>query len=167
MKINPGLIALGIVAAVTLAAAWPRADVAAVAAPPRVDFGQATALSYDQMARTPDQFKGKPVCLKGQALQVPTSAFPFFNVNIGEDLLAPQLTNVIGSYRGPTLETRILANDMVELCGTFAGTYEYETVLRAHVTAPLVNIDAIRQTADKTPQDKFMDDWKKKFHIDK
>jgi hypothetical protein len=111
-----------------------------------VDFGQAGPLTYEQMARTPEKYKGDEVCLTGQAIDVHDDYMRINITNKGNRSFDWWDDDVVSSYRQQPDQPRILEHDRVEFCGVFRGLYTYETILHAKRTIPRVDISVIKTT---------------------
>lgn len=104
--------------------------------------GYETGISYDQLARTPDEFKGKKVKFYGKVVQViegdsKTQIRLAINDNYDTILLA-QFTKSIVSRR-------ILEDDYITVYGVSSGTISYKSTMGGAITIPGVNVDKIDQ----------------------
>jgi len=146
-----GFVCFGILAATyALAAYGPGRDSAAAADPQKlIQLGGAPSLTYEQMARTPEQYKGQAVCLKGQIVDVSDPRDGRAQVGYGIDLIEPGrhlMDSLISAgYTRSSNEPHLLAWDNIEFCGTFIGPVTYKTAFGADNTVPLVAIDVIKQ----------------------
>jgi hypothetical protein len=119
-----------------------------------VNFGDAQALSYDQLAREPNKYKGTPVCLTGhvQWSQIGHDEAGTY-VNWGIDLLGDHIDwttgrwweLVVTSTRPDENAPRILDGDHVEFCGVAYGLQTWTTAFGVQMTAPLVHTDVMRR----------------------
>ena len=98
----------------------------------------ASALTYDQMARYPDQYAGEQVTITGEVSQV-------FYDDTGMAIRMYTGKSSYGNYIEDDLMVlfspaptgmRVLEDDIVTVTGTFAGEYKYETLLGATRTVP-------------------------------
>lgn len=97
-----------------------------------------SALTYDQMARYPDQYAGEQVTITGEVSQV-------FYDDTGMAIRMYTGKSSYGNYIEDDLMVlfspaptgmRVLEDDIVTVTGTFAGEYKYETLLGATRTVP-------------------------------
>lgn len=99
-----------------------------------------TGITYDQLARTPDNYKEKKVKLSGKVIQViegnsETDLRIAINNNYDTILLA--------SYKPNITPTRVLENDNVTIKGVSQGLYTYNSTIGGKITLPLVLVDNI------------------------
>ena len=96
--------------------------------------GYDTGITYDQLARTPNDYKGKKCKFRGKVVQVQE----------GNNLVAMRIA-VNGNYdnilyviaTNKTLNgERVLENDYVTVYGTSAGIYTYTSVMGASISIP-------------------------------
>lgn len=104
--------------------------------------GYETGITYDQLARTPDEYKTKKVKFSGKVVQViegDTSNQIRLAVNNDYDkiILAEYPTNIVSS--------RILDDDKITIYGTSVGTISYKSTLGGTITIPGVYVDKIDQ----------------------
>lgn len=101
--------------------------------------GYETGITYDQLARTPDEYKGKKVKFKGKVLQV-----------IEGDTETQIRLGVNGSYdqvlycsvpKAKTASTRILEDDSITIMGRSAGLITYTATIGGKITIPSVLVD--------------------------
>jgi len=108
--------------------------------------GYDTGISYSQLARTPDEYKGQKVKIKGQILQVleggknnqlrlavHKSSYGWYDT---DEVLYCEYKTAIIPYR-------LLDNDIITIYGTAEGLFSYEAVNGATITLPFVWIDKI------------------------
>lgn len=105
-------------------------------------LGYETGIAYDQLARTPDDFKDKKVKFTGKVLQVmedPNKDFVHIRFAVDSDynsvLYCEYKTNIVTS--------RILEDDIITIYGTSYGLFSYESTSGATITIPAVIIDKI------------------------
>lgn len=104
--------------------------------------GYETGITYDQLARTPEQFEGKKVKFTGKVVQVMKDDYIYgirLAVNSNYD------TILYGIYDEKLVSSRILEDDIITIYGTSGGDYTYETVMGNELTIPLVMIEKIDQ----------------------
>lgn len=99
-----------------------------------------TGITYDQLARTPDNYKGKKVKFSGQVIQV-------MEDNGETDLRISTDENndkvLLAAYDSNITKTRVLENDKITIKGVSQGLYTYESTLGGKITVPLIKVDAI------------------------
>ncbi|WP_087066465.1 hypothetical protein [Intestinibacillus massiliensis] len=86
--------------------------------------------SYEELARRPEDYKGKNIKISGSVLQVD-----------GDTILvdAGDIDIIYVSYVGKQKsDPKILENDKIEFYGTYSGTITYVTVLGSNKTVPYV-----------------------------
>lgn len=106
------------------------------------EAGYDTGITYDQLARTPDDFKGEKVKFSGKVVQVvegDTSNAIRFAVNSDYDNM------LYCEYDKDIVSARVLDNDMITIYGISYGLYSYESTMGAKITIPAVIIDKIEQ----------------------
>jgi hypothetical protein len=96
--------------------------------------------SYEDLMRNPDAFKSHNIALTGEVMQVQ------------DDVLLVQVTQdeygfwtdivMVYDFRINS-NTNILEDDIITLYGSYQGTTDYETVMGAQKTVPLVSADYI------------------------
>ncbi|MDR3593563.1 hypothetical protein [Clostridium sp.] len=97
-------------------------------------------LTYVQLSRSPEQYKGKKVTIKGTVLQVIENGNDVaLRVALNGDMnKVVYVTYVVGSdYK------RILENDNVAIMGISNGLFTYQSPLNTDITIPSVNADYV------------------------
>jgi uncharacterized membrane protein YcgQ (UPF0703/DUF1980 family) len=99
-----------------------------------------TGITYNQIARTPDQYKNKKVKFTGKVIQVMESENEInlriaVNDNYDNVLLVAYLPGITS--------TRVLENDHVTIKGVSQGLYTYKSTLGGNITIPLVLVNSI------------------------
>ena len=106
--------------------------------------GYETGITYDQLARTPDDYVGKKVKFKGEVIQViETSGESTIQIRLAVN--SDYDTILLGEYESDIVSSRILENDIITIYGVSAGTISYESTLGATITIPGVLIERIDQ----------------------
>ena len=104
--------------------------------------GYNTGISFEQLARSPDDYKEKKVKFKGKVIQVM------------EGDLENQLRIAVNSnynnvilvyYRKSIVSKRILEDDIVTLYGVSKGLYTYKSTMGGYITIPLIEVDKFDQ----------------------
>ena len=104
--------------------------------------GYETGITYEDLARTPDDFKGKKVKFTGKVLQVLE----------GDDSVQIRLavnddydTVLFGEYESTIVSSRVLEDDEITIYGTSYGLISYDSTMGGKITIPAVSIDKIDQ----------------------
>lgn len=102
--------------------------------------GYETGITYDQLARTPDQYVGQKVKFTGKVVQVMEDA----DVNTIRLAVNGDYDKIIlGAYNPSIVSQRVLEDDKITVYGTSQGTYTYTTVMNASLTIPSMTIDKV------------------------
>ena len=104
--------------------------------------GYNTGITYNQLARTPDDYKGQKVKFKGKVVQVIE----------GDDEIQIRLAtkdgydNVLYCAYDPSIVTsRVLEDDKITIYGTSLGLISYQSTMGGQITIPAVWVDKIDQ----------------------
>ncbi len=104
--------------------------------------GYDTGITYEQLARTPDNYEGEKVKFKGEVLQVledETSVEIRLALDdYYEDILYCAYDKKITSYR-------VLEGDIITIYGTSVGLISYESTGSGVITIPAVYVEKIEQ----------------------
>lgn len=106
--------------------------------------GYETGITFDQLARTPEDFRDHKVKFTGKVLQVIESSNISdpairFAVNKNYD------TVIYAKYSSNIVSSRILENDIITIYGTAHGLKSYQSTLGGTITIPYVYVDKIEQ----------------------
>ena len=104
--------------------------------------GYETGITYNQLARTPDDYIGEKVKFKGTVIQVIEGDYTTqirFAVNDDYD------TVLFAEYDKSIVSSRILEDDFITIMGTSAGLITYESTMGGNISIPAVSIDKIDQ----------------------
>lgn len=104
--------------------------------------GYETGITYDQLARTPDDYLGKKVKFRGRVVQVIEDDDEIdirLAVNDNYD------TVLYCAYEPGIVTSRVLEDDMITIYGTSLGLYSYQSTMGGKITIPAVWIDKIDQ----------------------
>lgn len=111
-------------------------------------IAKCSTISYDSLARNPNQYKGNYYTFTGEVIQsmnesnsndtvlrvnVTQKKYEYLNEIYYEDTILVYYT-YSSSY-----ESRILEDDIITLYGQSMGTYTYESVLGSAITVPAIN----------------------------
>lgn len=119
------------------------AAAAAAAQAAQEKIGYNTGITYNQLARTPDDFKDQKVKFSGKVLQVVegTDDVNHIRLAVNNDynkiLYCEYSKNIVGS--------RILEDDKITVYGTSYGLYSYTSTMGGVITIPAVIVDKIDQ----------------------
>lgn len=102
--------------------------------------GYETGITFDQLARNPDDYYGKKVKFNGKVIQV-----------LDDPDLTQMRLAVDGDYDhvllltvdSDLLKPKVLEDDWITIYGVSWGDYTYTSTMNAAITVPLVNVDKI------------------------
>jgi chromosome segregation ATPase len=119
------------------------AEAASIAASQEAEkVGYDTGITYDQLARTPDQYKGQKVKFRGKVVQVIEGdtevSIRLATKGSYDDILYCQYDKTIVS-------SRVLEDDTITIYGMALGTISYESTMGGQITIPAVAVDRIDQ----------------------
>ena len=104
--------------------------------------GYETGITYDQLARTPDDFVGKKVKFYGKVIQVIEGGSTVqIRLAVNEDYD----TILLGEYNNSIVSSRVLDDDLITIYGTSQGLISYKSTMGGTITIPSVSIDKIDQ----------------------
>ncbi|WP_142344724.1 hypothetical protein [Bacillus cereus] len=103
-------------------------------------IGYETGITYDQLARTPDDFKGKKAKFTGKVLQVMEGQ--------GETQLRVAVSGNYDKvlyvvYKSDIINSRVLENDNVTIKGKSAGIYTYKSTMGGEISIPAMLVEKI------------------------
>lgn len=106
-------------------------------------LGYETGITYENLARDPEIYKGKKVKFTGKVLQVIESTFSTeIRLATKENSWGGYIDDVIYLVIDNALiMSRILDNDIITIYGVSDGLYSYMTVMGATMTIPKVDVD--------------------------
>ena len=90
------------------------------------------SISYDELLRNPDSYKGKDIKLRGKVLQSVDGTLLIY-VTQGNYGIWDDITMV--TWKG---EPNVIEDDIITVWGTYTGTTTYTTALGADKTVPLL-----------------------------
>ena len=109
-----------------------------------------TDITYEQLARTPDDYKGKKVSMTGKVVQVmENSDITQLRVAINgnyDDIVLLEIN------KSDLDKSRILDDDLITFYGTSADVYTYKATLGQEITVPAILADKI-DNQGKAPND--------------
>lgn len=102
--------------------------------------GYETGITYDQIARTPDDYKGKKLKFSGKVIQVMEgSGVVQIRLAVNDDYNSV----LLGQYNSSIVSSRILEDDKITVYGTSSGLISYQSTMGGTITIPSINIDKI------------------------
>ena len=104
--------------------------------------GYNTGITYDQLARTPDEYIFEKVKFQGKVIQViegdgETQVRIAINDNYD--------TILLGAFESSAVSSRVLEDDKITIYGTSTGLITYESTMGGSISIPGVVIDKIDQ----------------------
>jgi len=104
--------------------------------------GYETGITYDQLARTPDDFEGQKVKFAGEVAQViEGDDFVQLRLAVNDDYDCMLFVQ----YDKSIVSSRVLEDDWITIYGTSMGTITYESTMGGEITIPAVLVDKIDQ----------------------
>ncbi len=104
--------------------------------------GYETGITYDQLARTPDDYTGKKIKFSGTVIQT-MDGEDFVQIRFAVD--SDYALILLGEYDKGIVPSRVLEGDVITIYGTSIGLFTYESTFGASVTIPAVSIEKIDQ----------------------
>lgn len=102
--------------------------------------GYETGITYNQIARNPDEYKGQKVKFKGTVVQLMEGTF-YNQLRFAVDDDYNQIIYL--EYDPSQLSERVLEDDTLTIYGISVGTITYESTMGASITIPAVDVDKI------------------------
>lgn len=104
--------------------------------------GYETGITYDNIARNPDDYIGKKVKFSGKVIQViEDSGTVQIRLAINNDYNQV----VLCEYDSSITDSRVLEDDTITIYGTSAGTITYQSTMGGQITVPGILIQRIDQ----------------------
>ncbi len=98
------------------------------------------SISYEDLARSPQQYEGQLVKFTGEVIQVQESGswlyYNVYRINVTNNGYGYYDDTVYVTYDGYGAEERILEDDIVTFYGEYKGLKTYETIMGASITIP-------------------------------
>ncbi|MDT2397384.1 hypothetical protein P7D77_05325 [Enterococcus avium] len=102
-----------------------------------------TGVTYDNLARNPEDTEGQKVTLSGEIAQViEDEDFSQYRLAIDGDYDKMVLIQIPEEL----LTSRVLENDLITVYGESLGTIDYESTMGGQITIPAVNVDKFEVT---------------------
>ena len=102
--------------------------------------GYATDITYDNLARTPDDYEGKALCLSGEVVQLIEDSEEN-QIRLAVDGDYDQI--ILIGYDPSIVDERILEDDYITIYGISIGIYTYESTLGGMISVPAVWVEYI------------------------
>lgn len=99
-------------------------------------------ITYDQLARTPDNYVGRKITFSGKVLQVSEDTYSgkvCLRVATSDDYDKVMLIE----YESSILNSRVLEDDEIRFYGISIGLYTYESTMRISITIPAAVVEHI------------------------
>lgn len=106
-------------------------------------LGYETGITYDQLARTPNDYIGKKVKFSGKVLQVIEGSGTTIQIRLAVN--DNYDTVLLGEYSSSIVASRVLEDDEITVYGISAGTISYKSTMGGTITIPGVAIEKIDQ----------------------
>jgi len=104
--------------------------------------GYDTGITYDQLARTPDDFIGQKVKFHGKVVQViEGDDTTQIRIAVNDDYD----TILFAEFDKSVVTSRILEDDVITIMGLSAGLITYQSTMGGNISIPGVSIDKIEQ----------------------
>ena len=104
--------------------------------------GYETGITFNQLARTPDDYIGKKVKFTGKVIQVlEGDNMVQLRIAINSDYDKV----VLVEYSSSIVKSRVLDDDIITIYGMSLGLYTYKSSLGTSITVPAISIDKIDQ----------------------
>ncbi len=110
--------------------------------------GYETGITYDQLARTPDKYKGEKVKFTGEVLQIlEGDEYNEMRLSVHKNSSGWYDSDqvIYCAYNPKIVDYRILEGDIITIYGVSHGIVSYESVMHTTITLPLVVIDKLEQ----------------------
>lgn len=102
--------------------------------------GYDTGITYDQLARTPDDYELKKVKFYGRVIQV-LEGDGVTQIRLAVD--DNYDTVLYGEYNSSIVSSRVLEDDFITISGISMGLLSYESTMGGTITIPSISIDKI------------------------
>lgn len=103
--------------------------------------GYDTGITYDQLARTPDDYKSKKAKFTGKVIQVMESGS---ETNLRIAVNNNYDTVLLVTYSSSISKQRVLENDNVTVKGVSQGLYTYKSTMGGNITIPFLKVNEIQ-----------------------
>ncbi|MGX7199191.1 hypothetical protein [Enterococcus nangangensis] len=97
-----------------------------------------TGITYDNLARTPDQYTGNKVTFQGKVIQVMEGdGYTQYRLAVNSDYDTIALVEIASDK----LSTRVLENDIITIYGESMGNITYDSTLGGKITIPAISVN--------------------------
>ncbi|MBD5130603.1 MAG: PCRF domain-containing protein [Ruminococcaceae bacterium] len=103
--------------------------------------GYETGITFEQLARNPDDYRDKKVKFTGSVLQVIEGEYGSNSIRLATDGGYDDV--ILANYSTDIIDFRLLEDDEITIYGVSKGLKSYETIMGSSVTLPYVLIDRI------------------------
>lgn len=104
--------------------------------------GYETGITYDQLARTPDDYTGEKVKFSGKVIQVIEGDNETqLRIAVNDDYD----TVLFAVYESDIVSSRVLEDDEITIYGVSMGNLTYQSTMGGKITIPAVSVDKIDQ----------------------
>jgi len=104
--------------------------------------GYETGITYDNLARIPDDYEDKKVKFYGKVIQIlEENGQVQIRLAVNDDYD----TILLGGYDSSIVSSRVLEDDEITIYGTSMGLISYQSTMGGTITIPAVRIDKIDQ----------------------
>lgn len=105
---------------------------------------QCKNVSYDDIARDPDKYKGSKVIFIGEIIQIQENGSNVaLRVNVNKDQYGIYKDTIWVNYTYSANEKKLLENDVISIWGESKGNVSYKSVLGSKITIPQINARTI------------------------
>ena len=119
-----------------------QAEAAAKKAEAEERKGYDTGLTYDQLARTPDDYVAKKIKFKGKVVQVMEGdGVTQIRMAVNDDYD----TILFGEIDSSIMDSRVLENDTITVMGISSGLITYESTMGGSISIPGMLIEKVEQ----------------------
>lgn len=107
-----------------------------------------TGITFDNLNRTPDDYKYKPVKFRGEVVQLIESSSEN-QIRLAIDGDYDKM--ILVGYDPSISNVRIIEDDWIEIYGRSVGIFQYESTMGATISIPAVYVDIIKLVEENTP----------------
>ena len=119
-----------------------KAEAAAKKAEEEERKGYDTGITYDQLARTPDDYIVKKVKFRGKVVQVMEGdGFTQVRLAVNDDYD----TILYAEFKSSIVDSRVLEDDVITIMGVSSGLITYESTMGGNISIPSVMVEKIER----------------------
>ena len=141
---NPATLAAGQASKITIAYENTTCELEVMCSTitPEAYKSQCQDIAYNELARTPDTYKGQYVKFTGEIIQVQESRkSATYRIDVTQNEYGFWEDTVIATFDLSNSQSRFLEDDIVTFYGQYEGLYTYTSVLGSSVTIPNITIE--------------------------